>query len=33
MQFTVEFYEAPDGKTPVEDFLMSLDSKMRTNEA
>ena len=30
MQFTVEFYETPDGKTPVEDFLMSLDIKMRT---
>lgn len=29
MQYTVEFYETADGKTPVEDFLLSLDRKMR----
>jgi len=26
--FRIEFYETADGKTPVEDFLESLDSKM-----
>ncbi len=29
MNFEVEFYETADGKTPVEDFLLGLDSKMR----
>lgn len=29
MKFEVEFYETSDGKTPVEDFLWGLDSKMR----
>lgn len=29
MHFTIEFYETMDGKTPVEDFLLSLESKMR----
>ena len=29
MNFEVEFYETVDGKTPVEDFLLCLDSKMR----
>lgn len=29
MLFEVQFYETADGKTPVEDFLWSLDSKMR----
>lgn len=27
--FKVEFYETEDGKTPVLDFLLSLDPKMR----
>ena len=29
MKFEVEFYETADGETPVEDFLWTLDSKMR----
>ena len=29
MKFEVEFYETADGKTPVEDFLWNLESKMR----
>ena len=29
MSFEVEFYETADGKTPVEDFLLSLESKMQ----
>lgn len=29
MNFEVEFYETADGKTPVEDFLRRLDSKMQ----
>lgn len=29
MKFEVEFYETADGKTPVEDFLWTLDSKMQ----
>ncbi len=29
MKFTVEFYETADGKSPIEDFLNSLDEKMR----
>ena len=28
-QFTVEFYEDADGDKPVEEFLLSLDVKMR----
>ncbi len=28
-QFTVEFYEDTDGDKPVEEFLLSLDVKMR----
>lgn len=29
-KFTVEFYEKTNGETPVEDFLNSLDKKMRS---
>ena len=29
MHFEVEFYETADGKKPVEEFLLSLDGKMR----
>lgn len=29
LQFTVLFYEDPNGHKPVEDFLLSLDIKMR----
>lgn len=28
-QFEVQFYEKENGEIPVEDFLMSLDVKMR----
>lgn len=28
--FTVDYYELPDGKKPVEDFIDSLPLKMRT---
>ena len=28
--FTIEFFETDDGKKPVNDFLLSLDTKMRT---
>ena len=27
--FTVEFYELPNGKRPAEEFIESLDAKMR----
>ena len=29
MQFQVEFYETEDGRTPIQEFLDSLDSKMQ----
>lgn len=29
MKFKVEFYETADGQKPVEEFLISLDDKMR----
>lgn len=29
LKFTIEFYEDTDGKKPVEEFLLSLDMKMR----
>lgn len=29
-KFTIEFYETEKGKIPVEEFLISLDVKMRT---
>lgn len=28
-QFTVDFYKLPDGSCPIQDFLDSLDNKMR----
>lgn len=31
-QFTVEFFETAKGEKPVEEFLLSLDMKMRAKQ-